>query len=451
MTTPKTAHTIALPFSEEGERTILSCILMDGQIALAKAIDSKLTEDSFYDPTYRRVWKAIQWQHKNNKPLELYALAEELKKNGKLDEMGGYTALVDATSAVSTTAQYGYWLEKVRQLHIMREVYGSCTRMTDKIMARSGSVEDFITEMNCILSANHNSRKQKSVEEAADETLELLGRIERGEFREKDMGLQFPWPDWDKRFGVAKSGELIIISARPGMGKSSCMRQIVDKWAKLGKVLVFSREMTVEQMTPLIAQTNSNICWKELLKGNGTMEDVSKFRAELTLIKNRKSIEVYDRDRTLSHIVTRAKAFAQVHKPIAIFIDYLQRYDAQQERGETRDVALGRFTMAMKDLAIELGIPVILLAQLGRSVEKENREPRMSDLRESGNLEQDADRIIFLNAPDHRPDGTPQFLTDNDVRFIYIDAIQAKGRSDGTGRSGMMFDRPLTKFSQHVA
>jgi replicative DNA helicase len=186
------------------------------------------------------------------------------------------------------------------------------------------------------------------------------------------------------------------------------------------------------------------------MRNNVSHADLQSYVDELTKVKRLK-LEVYDRDRTLAHIVTRAKACAQIERPVAICVDYLQRYDAQQERGETRDMALGRFTMAMKDLAIELNIPVILLAQLNRSVEKENREPRMSDLRESGNLEQDADRIIFLNAPDHRPDGAMQHLTDNDVRFIYVDAIQAKGRSDGTGRCGMMFDRPITKFLPYVA
>ena len=209
--------------------------------------------------------------------------------------------------------------------------------------------------------------------------------------------------------------------------------------------MLFSREMTVKQIAPLFAQSNTGISWREILNQRVSHADMASFADELKRIRTL-GVDVYDRDRTLSHIVTRAKAYAQITKPKAIAIDYLQRYDAQQDRGETRDMALGRFTMAMKDLAIELEVPIILLAQLGRSVERENREPRMSDLRESGNLEQDADRIIFLNAPDHRPDGTMQQLTDNDMRFVYVDAIQAKGRSDGTGRCGMMFDRPITKF-----
>jgi replicative DNA helicase len=434
-----------LPYSDEGERIIIACVLMDGVASLNKAMEGKITEDCFHVPQHRKMWRALQWQHKNNKPLELYALAEELKRMNKLEEVGGLAGLVEMSEQALTTAKLGYWIETVRHHYVMREVYLSCVKMKEKIATRSGSVEEFATEVNNLISKHHAGVRQETVAEAADEANALLARIQDGTYSTKDVGIGFPWPDWDKRFGLAKAGELIIIAARPGMGKSSCCRQIIQHWAKDGKVLLFSREMTVKQIAPLFAQSNTGISWREILNQRVSHADMASFADELKNIKGL-GVDVYDRDRTLSHIVTRAKAYAQITKPKAIAIDYLQRYDAQQERGETRDMALGRFTMAMKDLAIELEIPIILLAQLGRSVERENREPRMSDLRESGNLEQDADRIIFLNAPDHRPDGTMQQLTDNDMRFIYVDAIQAKGRSDGTGRCGMMFDRPITKF-----
>lgn len=434
-----------LPYSDEGERIIIACVLMDGVASLNKAMEGKITEDCFYVPQHRKMWRALQWQHKNNKPLELYALAEELKRMNKLDDVGGLPGLVEMSQQALSTAKLGYWIEAVRHHYVMREVYLSCLRMTDKIATHSGSVEDFATEVNNLISKHHAGVRQETVAEAADEANALINRIKEGSYSAKDVGISFPWPDWDKRFGLAKAGELIIIAARPGMGKSSCCRQIIQHWAKDGRVLLFSREMTVKQIAPLFAQSNTSISWREILNQRVSHADMATFSDELARIKTL-GVDVYDRDRTLSHIVTRAKAYAQITKPKAIAIDYLQRYDAQQDRGETRDMALGRFTMAMKDLAIELEVPIILLAQLGRSVERENREPRMSDLRESGNLEQDADRVIFLNAPDHRPDGAMQQLTDNDLRFVYVDAIQAKGRSDGTGRCGMMFDRPITKF-----
>lgn len=434
-----------LPHSEEGERIILSCILLDGPSSLAKAIDGKIEEEVFFLPQHRRLWRAIQWQHKNSQPLELHALVEELKKCNKLHEVGGLAGLVEMTQAACTTAQLSHWIDVVRQHYVMRELHATCSRMAEKTLAHSGSVETFVMEVNNLITKHHEGQKQETLADAADSAIELVERVQAGTYTDKDIGMSFPWPDWDRRFGLAKPGELIIISARPGMGKSSCCRQIAQHWAKDGKVLLFSREMPTKQMAPLFAQTECGISYRDILSGRLSTSYLETFKSELAKVRGLQ-VAVYDQDRTLSHIVTRAKAFAQIAKPKAICVDYLQRYDAQQERGETRDMALGRFTMAMKDLAIELSLPVILLAQLGRSVERENREPRLSDLRESGNLEQDADRVIFLNAPDHRPDGTMQTITDNDLRFIYVDAIQAKGRSDGTGRCGMMFDRPITKL-----
>lgn len=434
-----------LPHSEEGERIILSCILLDGPSSLAKAIDGKIEEEVFFLPQHRRLWRAIQWQHKNSQPLELHALVEELKKCNKLHEVGGLAGLVEMTQAACTTAQLSHWIDVVRQHYVMRELHATCSRMAEKTLAHSGSVETFVMEVNNLITKHHEGQKQETLADAANSAIELVERVQAGTYTDKDIGMSFPWPDWDRRFGLAKPGELIIISARPGMGKSSCCRQIAQHWAKDGKVLLFSREMPTKQMAPLFAQTECGISYRDILSGRLSTSYLETFKSELAKVRGLQ-VAVYDQDRTLSHIVTRAKAFAQIAKPKAICVDYLQRYDAQQERGETRDMALGRFTMAMKDLAIELSLPVILLAQLGRSVERENREPRLSDLRESGNLEQDADRVIFLNAPDHRPDGTMQTITDNDLRFIYVDAIQAKGRSDGTGRCGMMFDRPITKL-----
>ena len=160
-----------------------------------------------------------------------------------------------------------------------------------------------------------------------------------------------------------------------------------------------------------------------------------------------KTLSVFDQDRTLSQITARVEACKSFMPVKATIVDYLQRYDPQQERGETRDIAIGRMTMALKDLAVSMKIPVILLAQLGREVEKENRLPRLSDLRESGNIEQDADRVIFIHAPDTKEDGGTQDLNDQTLQRIEVQIVQAKGRSDGVASLTMSFHRPTTTFN----
>jgi replicative DNA helicase len=248
--------------------------------------------------------------------------------------------------------------------------------------------------------------------------------------------------------GRATAGELIIIAARPGRGKSSCARQVAWHWAnKHGNVLLFSREMPIEQLAPLFAQVRSGVSWRLIRRNQAMDADAKRFTRGLEEVAALKTLSVFDQDRTLSQITARVEA-CKAFMPIkAIIVDYLQRYDPQQEKGETRDVAIGRMTMALKDLAVSLKIPVILLAQLGREVEKENRLPRLSDLRESGNIEQDSDRVIFIHAPDEKEDGSTQDLNDQSVQRIEVNIIQAKGRSDGVATLSMSFHRPTTTFS----
>ena len=134
----------------------------------------------------------------------------------------------------------------------------------------------------------------------------------------------------------------------------------------------------------------------------------------------------------------------------AVAVDYLQRYDPQQQKGENRDIALGRFTMAMKDMAMQHNLPVFLAAQIGRDVEKSRRAPMVSDLRESGNIEQDADRVWLLWIPNTTPDGAPQDPDDELCSELYVEMIQAKGRSDGRGKIGLRFQRKFTRFTNWI-
>ena len=257
--------------------------------------------------------------------------------------------------------------------------------------------------------------------------------------------MTWPWRDWNDRLGTCKQTELVILAARPSRGKSSAGRQIAMHWAQTyGDTIYFSREMSVEEITPLFAQTMCRKSWKQYPSLFQNEKD--DFKSAVRKVESTKTLHLYETDRTVNQLIARVRSFGATNKLKGIVIDYLQRYDPQQEKGETRDIALGRLTGALKDLALEIKIPVILLAQLGRSVERETREPRLSDLRESGNIEQDADRVIFIDWPTTKPDGSTQDINDGTIHHIYVNAIQAKGRGEGCDRVPMMFNRPIASF-----
>ena len=440
-----------LPHSTEAETYVIAYVLFDGVTALVKALDAKVTEDCFSDPRNLKLWRAILWNNNHGRPLDANVIIDELRKANKLDAIG-VDHILAIISLNPTHNTFAHWLEQLVELYVLRELVKAADNVKTTALTYKGNVEDFVSITSKILSVRHGSQKQQTLSEAAVDAYSLCERIMKGESTDVDHGLPFPWPDWNKRFGHAQGGELIVVAARPGRGKSSAVRQIAWHWSnKLkGNVILFSREMPICGLPQLFAQTLSGHSWRDFKRNQLGHKQSLEFMDALKAVMAEKNLHISDKDRTLSQVTARIKSFGHMMPIKGIVVDYLQRYDPQQERGETRDIAIGRMTMALKDAAIELKIPVILLAQISRGVERDGREPMLSDLRESGNIEQDADRVIFLDAPQTLPDGTNQDLNDGDKKRIFINAIQAKGRGEGCDRVGMMFNRPITAFESTI-
>lgn len=381
-----------LPHNVEAERGLLACVLLDGASALSKALDAKITEDAFYDPKHTKFWRSILWLHSKNLPIDAVILAEELTRVGKLEDVGGVYGISVVTADCPTTAQFTYFLEQVRELYVRRCLIANAEGAAAKARAGAINVEDYVASTHAILSIRHATQNIKTLVGATDDAIAEAERAFAGKRTEEDVGLQWPWPSWNAKFGPARAGEMIILAARPGMGKSSAARQCALKWQKEGEIALFSREMPIGQLPHLFAQQISGVSWREARNGRATPDMERAFNAALLEVKAMKRLHVFDRDRTLAQVSARVRALHQMRPLRAVVIDYLQRYDPQQEKGENRDTALGRMSMAFKDMAIDLNIPCLVLAQIGRAVERENRPPRLSDLRECLSVK---DTLIF--------------------------------------------------------
>lgn len=436
-----------IPENPEAEKNVLSCIFLD-ESSLAKCLEWKVDEHHFYDPAYQKIFLTFLWLFRTGKPITIEVVVEQLKAKEKFDQIG-MAKLLEASDARPTVLEFTFWLEKLRDAYIRRKLWVVSTEMREKVQKGDGTPEDYLAAVHQILSIQQSGKTQKSIWQAALDTLSKCERLDAGQPSLEDMGLAWPWPDWNRRFGTCKRTELAIIAARPSRGKSSAGRQIALHWAKnYGPTLYFSREMSVDEVAPLFAQTLSRKSWKsyETLSHADRLD----FKSALKQVEDlgRGKLHLIEQDRTINQVVARIRSFSTASQSIrGIVIDYLQRYDPQQEKGETRDIALGRLTCALKDIALELKVPVILLAQLSRGVERESREPRLSDLRESGNIEQDSDRVIFLDWPSVKPDGATQDILDGSINHIFVNAIQAKGRGEGCDRSEMIFERSIATFS----
>lgn len=438
------------PYSQEAEEYLLSCIFLDGVRALSMCMDGKITAECFYVSANRFLYQTFLWLFKNNRDLSLDVMFEELKRVNKLEEIGGMAYLVQISGRVATTAQLDFFIETVREAFVQRELIKSASTVVELAYERRAEVEKFTCEMNRILSIRNGTQMIKTLAQSAEELYGLIERIERGEANEEDLGISWPWRQLTDRFGTLLPGELIIIAARPGCGKSTMARHLALHLGQNKKenVLLFSREMPIEQVTSLLAQMLSRLSWRLLRLGRMHKQDIADFKAAVKAIRNHRNIHIFDKDKTASQIIARSQAFSQLNPVKCMMVDYLQAYNMEQTKQETRDVAIGRFTRGLKDLAIDLKIPVVLLAQVSRAFAREDREPRNDDLRESGNIEQDADTIVFLHAPKVNPHtGFEQDINDGDLESIMVRATMTKGRNNGNNRFDFMMHRPTTFFT----
>ena len=437
------------PHSLEAEEHLLSAALLDGADVMAKALDAKVCEESFYAPANRLIWTYLQRILKRGIDIDTATLAEELKREGQLDEIGGYAYITLVSNKAQTTARLSYWIDKVQELYTLRRLLLAAEQTKESVYSHTGDFAAFAMQVEEALRIREGLEKPKTIHEAAEEGIRIVEAIREG--KPSPLGPQYswPWPMANERFGEVTGGELVTLGARPKRGKTSAGLQVGWHWAGLGfgSVELFSREMPVGELPQLFAQQLSGVSWNEVKKGRAHAKDALKFIEALRWVKENQNLHVNDRDRTVSQICARIRGVSRVRKVGAIVIDYLQRYDMEQQKGETRDQAIGRFTMALKDLAVDLNIPVLLLAQLNREVAREERRPQPHDLRESGNIEQDSNRILFVHWEQHlRGTNIAQDFEDYSVRTINASLIQSIARGYPSADVPLDFHRPTTTF-----
>ena len=432
------------PHSIEAEEQLLAACMMDQGSTLSKCIEHRIVPDTFYVPAHALTYQKMVEMYGLSQAVETHTIVEELKKDGNLDKVGGFAFILKVSNTIPTTAGASFFIEKVKELSLLRALIVRGSRIVDKAYNYTGDLAEFATEVEDALRVYGSLEKGKTLSAACDDTLALIDSIKAGK---KAQGLSWPFRGMDERLDLAENGELIVVAARPGRGKSSFARQVAWDWSlKEGDVAYFSREMPVGQLPQLFAQSISGMSWREARRGFMHPHDLATFCQGVREVKKNTRLHVFDKDSTITQVISRIRSLRAKLSLKAVFIDYLQAYDMKQEKGETRDLAIGRFTRHLKDIALDLNIPVILLAQLSRAVEKEEREPRASDLRESGNIEQDADRIIFTHWLPVTPDGIAQDFNDFSLQSVYSQFIQVKNRNGTNGKLDVRFHRPTTTF-----
>ncbi|HEY4302221.1 MAG TPA: replicative DNA helicase [Candidatus Didemnitutus sp.] len=447
-TVPAAAPDRSPPHSAEAEEHVIACCLLDGSDTIARCLEARVTPDAFYSPANRLLFEVIVAIYQKSPPVTLEVLAEELKTRRQLEAIGGFAYLMQVTGKIPTTAHAGYFIEKVREKHLLRELIKTSTGTIEQCYEFSGGLEEFVDRIEQDVFKVTQDRVQDSAQEIKESIKEANTVIAKLLMKKGELtGVTSGFKDLDAyTFGFQRQ-EMIVVAARPSMGKTSFALNIAEAAAmpKPGKAdpvstLVFSLEMSSSQLAlrMLCSRARVNI---KLLRDGLVSRDGSEVNALGQAAEEFKKAPILvDDSSNLTIMEMRAKArriYAR-RKLGLVIVDYLQLVSGTDPRAP-REQQVAEVSRGLKAMAKELDLPVIVLSQLNRSSEKENRTPRLSDLRESGSIEQDADVVLMLSRP---KDADERFQTAAGAADLTV----AKQRNGPVGDLKLTFLQEITRF-----
>lgn len=438
------------PHSLEAEEYLLSCCFLDGADVVARCLEGKLSAPAFYFPANRVIFEKLVELYNKGTAIDLAILAEELKTSRQLDEIGGYAYLTQVSGRIPTTAQATYFIEKVRELHLLRELIKVATGAVESCYNYDGGLEEFVDKVEQDIFKVTQDRVSDGAVQMKGPTNEAMAVITKMMMKKGELtGVSSGFKDLDSfTYGFQKQ-EMIVLAARPSMGKTSLALNFAEAAAfpKRGEAvptLIFSLEMGSSQLALRMlcarARVNMKLLRDGLLSKNGQeqqklLEAADDFSKAPIYIDDSSHL-------TIMELRAKARRLQARTKLGLIVVDYLQLL-APTDAKTPREQQVAEISRGLKALAKELDVPVIVLSQLNRSAEKENRTPKLSDLRESGSIEQDADVVLMLARP---KDADEKFQVASDS----ADLIVAKQRNGPVGELKLTFLRDITRFENYT-
>lgn len=434
-----------LPHSPEAERTLIAAILLDPEQLVEVA--ARVRPADFYDPIYRKVYDAMCRLQEEHKAVDFVTVSQALANDGDLQKIGGSGFLAELASSAATSSHAPHYAEIVGDKALHRKLID----VGRNIIALGYELDvpglDALerAEQKLLQLARHTTdRKPQHIADIGEESYDRYTALHAAEDKEGLFGLRTGFRDLDRMLTGLQAGHLMIVAARPGMGKTSfaldLARQVAARQHK--NVAVFSLEMTKQElMDRIIAGFLSVEAWK-LKKGELTQDDFAKLGTLFDGLRDHPLFIDDDPDTTISNLRSKARRQQMEHGLDLLIIDYLQLIEVTDRvaSGENRTQQVSYISRSLKNLARELQCPIIALSQLSRSVEQRNPPiPILSDLRESGSIEQDADTVLMLYRDDaYNEDSAEPGMTDVYVR---------KNRNGPTGRVSVRFDHARMSFT----
>ena len=429
------------PHDIEAEQAIIGSMLTDKDAVIA-AIEI-LREQDFYREDNRIIYSAIQNLYNRSEPIDIITLKAELKSMGKLEAVGGLEYIVQLPDRVPTTSNVEQYIKIVEEKSMLRALIKTADELITLGYDPTQEVEQVIDTAEKKIFEVMQKKNQKGYSSMKDILIDTFTQLEQL-YNQKEMitGVPTGFADLDYRTSGLHNSDLILVAARPAMGKSAFALNIATHAAVRGKVpvAIFSLEMSKEQMANRILCSEAMVDSAKVRTGKIDDEEWGKLAAASGELSE---AGIYIDDTPgISVMEIRAKCRKmKLEKNIGlVVIDYLQLVQGSNRKGGSREQEIAEISRSLKILAKEINVPVIALSQLSRAPEQRvDHRPMLSDLRESGSIEQDADIVMFLYRDDY-------YNEDTDKKNI-AEVIIAKHRSGATGTVELLWLGNYTKFA----
>ena len=437
-----------LPQNVEAEKGLLGSILLAPREVLNDCAE-QLTEEAFYSPAHGTIYRILVEMWSANTQIDVITLTNRLRDLNLLDSVGGPGAVTELFGFVPTAANAPHYLDIVLEKSLLRRMITACTGSAARCYEEQGDVPQLLDDVEREIFTIGETRFRKSAPDMRDEVFTALENIEKMyQQRGRISGLATGFTMFDQMTDGLHAGEMMIVAARPSMGKTALAMNIVEHVAlnleEPKPVGVFSLEMSTQQLVQRMLCSRARVNMKKIRSGMLARAEHGKLNDAAAALSESKIFIDDTPSLTILELRAKARRMRDRHRIELIAIDYLQLCRSTSRRGqENRQIEISEISAGIKALAKELEIPIIVLAQLNRQPEQRGGgKPRMSDLRESGSLEQDADLVSLLVRPE-------VYEEDEEAKSDLAgkaELIIAKQRNGPIGEIPLTFIKEYTRF-----
>ncbi len=434
------------PQSTDAEMSLLGSMMLDSDV-IADAIQVLGPEgkDRFYRNDHRSLYQVLVDMNDARKPIDTVTLRQELDRLGLLQEIGGVEYLVQLIESVPSAVNAEYYARIVRDKAMLRDLIQASGELMEMAYAEADTAREILDRAEQRIFDVAGQRVVGQAENLKEILNEVFANLNaRGD--DYVSGVPTDFYDLDNLIGGLQRGEMIVLAARPSMGKTALGLNMAENIAVNNNrpVLFFSMEQSAQQVAQRILCGRAQLDGSKLRKGRLSEEDIRDLLAISGELEHAPLLIDDTPGMTALELRSKTRRMHQQHGLAAVFIDYLQLMHASR-RSDSRQQEVAEISRALKALARELNIPVVVIAQLNRQPEgREGHRPRMSDLRESGAIEQDADVVLLLHREDYYKEDPNEYTHTADL-------IVAKQRNGPTDTVPLHWNSSLTRFFNHSA